>query len=149
MAEKFVVFKPNTEIKDKVDLPRYFDDPQQFLNKKYIFKTNSSNVGATILLYTVPTGKIFILLGCFYDAIGDNASGLGMGSIETNNVDMPFILRTTGKAPAAGETQRQELNLNFGVGLAFFQGTTFTMFNGSLPAHTGGIYGYELPTEFK
>jgi len=146
---KAVVFKPTSQVLDKVEIPRYFDDTQQFLNKKYVLKTSASNVGATIILYTVPAGRIFVLLGAFYNAIGDNASGLGEGSIDTNNTDMPFLLKVPGKTPTAGETQKQGIDLNYGQGIVFFGGTTFTMYNGSNPSHTAGIYGYELPITFK
>lgn len=113
--------------------------------RRYISKTGISSSGATVTLYTVPVGFYFVLLNCSYNATGDNGTGMGNGSLTTSNPDIPYLIRIAGAPtiPATTIFQANEVK-SFGDGIVFKENVAFQIVNGSSPAHSGTLIGYEV-----
>ncbi len=139
---KAVAFKPPASIKQKIETPFY--DPKIKFPKTYISKwAYKTGAGAVPSLYTVPPGKILVMITATIHQHATNASGGGEGNLESNDPNMAQILQTmTPSAPDAGTLEDAEVTFNFNEGIRFPAGTIISIYRGSNQLISGGFTGY-------
>jgi len=154
MAEKFVVFKPNTDYKGENVLPSAgnFQDYNitKFINSLYskqIAKWKVAIGTATETIYTVPVGKIFILQTAYMQTrqrLVNPASGDQI--LETTDPEIPKLIEFGMPYLAAGQGGiMEEISLSFPFGMVFKAGTVFKITAFGDYASRASVIGFELP----
>ncbi len=117
----------------------------KFGKKFRTFRSTSS--GSVDNIYTVPLGKVFVLLSAHMDYSNDNASGGGQYEFISSNPDAQYILSLHAKTPVAGVLGDGALALAFGDGVVFPSLTRFSSSNGG-GFLTVGFAGYEIDQKY-
>ena len=134
-------YKPNNPF-NKTEIPFY--EPKVKFAKTYICKwAYKTGAGAVPSLYTVPSGKILVMINANIHQHATNATGGGEANLESNDPNMAFILQTiTASAPSVGILDDAEVTFNFNDGIRFPAGTIISIYRGSNQLISGGFSGY-------
>lgn len=114
-----------------------------FIPRRNIIITKARTSGGTTTVYTVPAGKMFILIATYLTCRTTNAGGASANYIYIDrDTSSTRLVEASLPLPAAGTTAEGHTSLNFGEGFRFGDGVTFVLstdFNA-----TCGLYGYEI-----
>lgn len=113
--------------------------------KKFISEAMYSD-GYEVTLYTVPEGKVFVLLSCYLGYSADNMTGGGFTRLLTSNPNASNLLTLHCKNPPTGQIFSDSLSLSFGEGIVFPSKTSF--FVRIANYSYSGIAGYEIDAKY-
>ena len=113
--------------------------PEQFKTAVFVLKDNTAN-NTSNTVYTVPTGRVFFLLGANLNYASDAAA---FGNAAYLKIGSDGLLRGYGNNDAAGVSYG--MSQNFASILVFPAGTVFSVSTSDVNVRaTGCVFGYEI-----